>query len=157
MTDLFGHTTPPEMRALSWKNPFGALMFEGKIETRTWDTKYRGLVLICVSRKWYLVSELKEICGPKQYHRVMEFMINWGDALVSHEGCAIAVGNLVNSRPMQPLDEGLCYVKYNPDLWCHVYEDVRAIRPIPWKGVQGWKILDQKFIKQIEYLDGKGQ
>lgn len=35
-----------EIRALWWKEPFGTLMTYGKVETRVWDTKYRGWVLL---------------------------------------------------------------------------------------------------------------
>jgi hypothetical protein len=33
---------------------------------------------------------------------------------------------------MQKYDENSCFVQYNPDLWCHIYEDVIAL-PIPFK------------------------
>jgi hypothetical protein len=42
-----------EIRALTWKEPYASLMLHGKIETRTWYTKYRGLVLICAGLKHY--------------------------------------------------------------------------------------------------------
>ena len=29
------------IRSLVWKEPFASLMLQGKIETRTWSTKYR--------------------------------------------------------------------------------------------------------------------
>ena len=49
-------------------------------------------------------------------------------------GKAIAIGRLVHCRPMLPEDEDKCFVKYNPDLFCHIYEDVRPIEPISWRG-----------------------
>lgn len=41
------------LRALSWKEPYATLMLHGKVETRTWPTDYRGLVLNCVALKDY--------------------------------------------------------------------------------------------------------
>ncbi|CAB4218363.1 hypothetical protein UFOVP1596_17 [uncultured Caudovirales phage] len=140
---------PNEIRALSWKQPFATLMLHGKIETRTWPTKYRGLVLICASKQPYGFNTIKEIAGDYQYNRIMELIID----VPLHYGHAIAVGKLVDCRPMWKDDEDACFVQYFPSaLWCHVYEDVRAIEPMPFKGKQGWGKLDQEFINRIKFL-----
>ena len=41
------------MKALSVKEPWASLIRSGKktIETRTWNTNYRGKLLICTSQK----------------------------------------------------------------------------------------------------------
>lgn len=160
-----------ELRSLSWKEPFASLMLHGKVETRTWSTKYRGLVLICASKVSYTFTQAIEICGDEQMSRmlmVLEEEKDFDPTFIF--GHAIAVGELVDCRPMEKTDEDKCFVQYSapwlvarkgkglyPDaipkqLWCHVYENVRAIKPIPWKGTQGWKILDPKFQEQIEYI-----
>jgi len=66
-------------------------------------------------------------------------------------GNAIAIGRLVNCRPMNPEDEDKCFVQYHPDLYCHIYENVKAIKPFPWKGMQGWTILTSEQIRQIQF------
>lgn len=38
-------------------------------------------------------------------------------------------------------------------LYCHFYENVQPIEPIPFKGQQGWKKLDQDFISKIKTLN----
>lgn len=43
-----------DIRALSTKQPYASLMLHGKVETRTWDSKYLGWVLICASKQAYL-------------------------------------------------------------------------------------------------------
>lgn len=165
MTDLFGDK---ELRALSWKEPFASLMLHGKIETRTWATKYRGLVLICASKDPYTPKILLGISG-KQVHRITD-LLTFPDVAPTL-GHAIAVGELVDCRPMVKADEDVCFVQYREPwqerrvrkdgsvhivkkrLWCHIYENVREIEPIEWSGVQGWKILDDpKFQEQIKYL-----
>lgn len=125
------------MRALTWKQPFASLMLQGKIETRTWQTEWRGSVLICAGKSTYTHKDLMDLSGLAQYERICE---RFGTAykLSTPHGVAIAVGKLVDCRPMTKEDENACFVAYNPKLWCHVYENVRPIEPIPYKGRQGW-------------------
>jgi len=122
------------VKALSWKEPFASLMLHGKIEPRTWKTNYRGLVLICTSQKPYSYREVERIAGKIQNERILEISASINFIY----GYAIATGRLIDCRPMQPEDENKCFVKYNPELYCHVYENVKAIRPFAWKGKRGW-------------------
>lgn len=64
-----------ELRALSWKEPFASLMLLGKIETRVWDTKYRGLVLICASKQIYTADEIRHISGDEQLLSVTIYLL----------------------------------------------------------------------------------
>lgn len=137
------------MKALSWKNPYGALMLHGKIETRTWNTKYRGKVLICTSKKPYDGGVVTNISGVGAYMLIHLELKH--DSLLYHNGYAIAVGDLVDSRPMQPEDQNMSWVLYHKDLFCHVYENVKEIVPIPWKGSMGWREVPQDFIDKIVY------
>lgn len=139
--------TTEKVMALSWKEPFATLMLHGKIETRRWNTNYRGLVLICASKTPYAEKVVRNICGDRLVNRIKELFDRLNICL-SH-GQAIAVGRLVDSRYMTPEDEDQCFVEYHADLYCHVYEDVRKIKPFPWKGCQGWKKVDQSIIDQI--------
>lgn len=72
------------------------------------------------------------------------------EKLILPHGKAIAIGKLIDCRPMEIGDEDKCFVQYYPDLWCHIYEDVKPIKSFEWKGVQGWKTLDEKTIEQIK-------
>ncbi len=153
------------MKALSWKQPFASLMLHGKIETRTWETKYRGLVLICASKTAYSEAQILSISGEVQTQR--SFLTIIDAERKQYLGHAIAVGNLVDCRPMRLCDEDKCFVEYREPwienqangkppkdkmLWCHIYEDVKAIKPFPWTGVQGWKEVSQEIIDSIVYL-----
>jgi hypothetical protein len=132
--------TKNEIRALSWKQPYASLMLHGKIETRSWSTKYRGKVLICASKKPYYEIELLGISGDVQTQRIFELINSKG--MKEPTGKAIAIGELVDCRQMEKEDEQKTFVKYRPGLWCHVYDNVRPICPFNWKGTQGWKKLD---------------
>jgi uncharacterized protein DUF4326 len=142
--DLFGNSTT-EMKALSWKEPFGSLMLHGKIETRTWPTKYRGLVLMCASKIPYTQKQLTEITDYAILHHI-NWLINGSEY---RSGIAFAVGTLVNCRPMRPIDQQQCFVKYRPGLWCHEYRDVRKIKPFDFKGAQKWKNVPQTIIDDV--------
>lgn len=146
MKDLFGNE---KILALSWKQPFAELMLHGKIETRTWNTNYRGLVLICASKQGYSNQQIKNIAGESQYQRILSLL---GLYPTQNVGCAIAIGKLIDCRPMQLKDEDRCFVQYRPDLFCHVYEDVRVIEPFKWKGTQGWKTVTPDVIDRIKFI-----
>lgn len=136
--DVFGNKEP--FRALSWKEPFASLMLHGKIETRTWHTNYRGLVLICASKKGYSDNDLIEISGEDFVLNILGHFLKTKQRQLYH-GKAIAIGRLVDCRRMKPEDEAKTFVSYRPELWCHIYEEVTAIEPIDWKGSQGWRSI----------------
>ena len=135
------------IRALWWKEPYGTLMLHGKIETRTWSTNYRGLVLICCSKQPYYVDSIRKISGLIQLNRMVPFVPK-----TPPNGMAIAVGELIDCRPMTKDDEDACFVEYWNGLWCHVYKNVRPIEPFPLKGSQGWRKLDDEIISKIKFL-----
>lgn len=146
--------TPEQpLRALSWKQPFADLMLHGKIETRTWPTKYRGWVLICASKKPYNHKQILSISGL-QTRRIRETLPMLYDLYLNdHLGKAIAIGYLTGCRPMIKKDEDRCFVQYHSDLWCHVYESVIPLRePMPWKGSQGWRDVPLEFKNTIYKL-----
>ena len=122
------------IRALSWKEPYCSLMLHNKIETRTWQTNFRGLVLMCATKEPYTNEQLLRISGEAQYVRIKALLDN--PLLIN--GNAIAIGRLIDCRPMKKEDEDACFVKFNWGLYCHVYERVAAIEPLPWRGAQGW-------------------
>lgn len=143
--------TENDILALSWKQPFASLMLHGKIETRTWSTKYRGYVLICASKKSYTVNEIFNICGGVQYYRIIN-TLGTDRFDNTNNGYAIAIGKLTDCRPMEKEDEDKCFVIHNPNLWCHIYEDVKPIQPFPFKGHQGWTKLDKETFDKIHYI-----
>ena len=153
--------------ALSWKAPYAQLMLHGKIETRTWQTNYRGLVLICCSKIGYTIPQLLKIAGENQYNRINRLYPGLIDR-EDHFGCAIAVGRLVDCREMLPEDEDATFVKYRIPwqeqkissnneqktktrrLYCHIYQDIVPINPLPFKGGQGWQKLSANQVEKIK-------
>jgi hypothetical protein len=146
------------MRALSWKQPYATMMLMGKIETRSWATDYRGLVLICASQNTYTKEEVIGISGTR-VDNLDSYYKRWGlkgrlhlDPDKFPTGVAIAVGELYDCRPMQRKDQDLAYVTYFPDLFCHFYRNVRAIKPFPFKGSMKWGKVTPEIESKIIYL-----
>lgn len=160
MTDLFGHT---KILALSWKQPFGSAMLVGKDETRVWSTKYRGPVLICASAIGYSIAATKEITGELQFTRLMN-AVDPISSTLNLFGMAIGIGRIVDCREMRPEDEDKTFVQYRAPWiehrmgkdgriravqlrrYCHIYKDVRSIKPFPWKGSQGWTTVPPEYL-----------
>jgi hypothetical protein len=139
-----------EVRALSWKEPYGSLMLPpfNKIETRIWGTYYRGPVLICASKKSYNGNQIIDISGLKVYEKIFNEVLT--AEMLERPGTAFAITNLINCRPMLPEDEEKAFVQYYPDLFSWIFEDVTEIEPFPWKGSLGLRRLtpeEKKLIK----------
>lgn len=86
------------MKALSIKEPWASLIFEGRktIETRTWKTGYRGRLLLCASK------------SPKG----------------KLSGRAFAHCNLIGCRPMVKADEAEACCGVYDGAYAWVLEDV---------------------------------
>lgn len=99
------------MKALSMKEPWASMVYHGVkwIETRTWGTKYRGDLLICVS------------ASPKS----------------QFSGKAIAIVTVVDCAPMtQEHVNGACCDVY-PRAQAWIFKNLRKLKPFPVKGQLG--------------------
>lgn len=100
------------MKALTIKEPWASMIYIGQktIETRTWNTKYRGLLVLTASRK------------PKSFL----------------SGKAFAVVYLSDCRHMTEEDEQEAYCKVYPKAHSLVFSDIfPMINPQPCKGQLG--------------------
>lgn len=148
-------TEQEPIRALSWKQPYASAMLHGKIETRSWSTNYRGWVLICTSKQAYSIPAAKGISGKHLQRMVKQIDYAGVENTIDLNGYAIGIGKLVDCHKMHKTDAGKCYVTYNPDLYCHVYEHVQPIHPFKWKGTQGWSTLnfDQRLLIEPLFIN----
>lgn len=164
MENLFGEQ---KILGLNWKQPYAELMLHGKIETRTWLTHYRGLVLIIASKEPYSLVKFKEVAGDQTLNIESKIGASLSEILINQNNVAIAIGNLIDCRQMLKEDERRCFVQYKEPwqewsekrqkfiekrLWCHVYENVRRVKPFEIKGAQKWKKLTPEIINQIEFI-----
>lgn len=139
----------PEVRALSWYQPYATLMEHGKLETRRQQTKVRGWVLICSCAKPYSYQQVIDISGEYQYKRICDTLLR--DFSTLPTGVATSIGWLEGSREMKntDADEDACYVQHRSGLWVWEFTNVKAIEPFEYKGKQGWGILNETELAKI--------
>ncbi len=99
------------MKALSVKQPWANMIASGEktIETRVWCTEYRGDLLIVSSK------------NPN----------------VQPAGCALAIVELVDCRPMTVSDERDAHCALYPNAFAWVLRNIRKVTPWTVKGQLG--------------------
>ncbi len=104
-------TGQKRIKALSIRQPWANLIVSGEktIETRVWATPYRGPLLLLSSKK------------PD----------------ISPAGCAVAIAELVECRPMRVEDEVAARCAIYPNAVAWVFKNVRPLDPFPMKGRLG--------------------
>ena len=108
------------MKSLSVKEPWASLIMRWlkTIETRTWNVKYRGPVLICCAKT------------PK----------------TEYSGLALCVVDIVGCKVMDEIDQirACCPVYPNAKSW--LLANVRKIKPFPVKGKLSLFETDERLI-----------
>lgn len=110
------------MKALSIRQPWANLIASGKktIETRTWQTTYRGPLLIVAGKSI-------DIAACHQFpHEPYD-----------PRGVALAIVELYDIKTMAVEHERAAMTDARPVLFAWYIRDVRAIRPFPVKGMLG--------------------
>jgi len=99
------------IKAISVKQPWANLIVSGQksIETRLWETSYRGPLLIVSSKK------------PR----------------IEPAGCALAIVDLVDCRRMVAADEHSAMCEIYDGAFAWVLRDVLPIAPVPIRGQLG--------------------
>lgn len=125
------------MKALSIQQPYAFEILSGlkTIEIRTWDTLYRGDLLVCTSKKpAFSREEMEEM--EEEYGCVFTY------------GQALCVVRLSEVRLMRKGDEDLALVdEVTPDAFSWILEDVRPVVPFPVKGQQGLFEVQDSLVK----------
>jgi hypothetical protein len=144
------------IRTLGLYQPYAELMMHGKIETR-WIKKGtkppfpKGKYLLYACKKEYTLTQLSVIAG-NQYNRITT-IINGLDLI---RGAAIAVGDLVKHIYIVPGMEDETFVRYQPPLSKVmvglIFENVKRIKPFPFKGKQGVGFLSKEDERKIEFV-----
>lgn len=128
------------MKALSVKQPWANLIASGEktIETRVWATDYRGDILIVSSKQ------------PR----------------IEPAGCAVAVVELTDCRPMMLSDEAAAKCPIYDDAVAWVLRNIRAIEPFPMRGqlglfevdvpAEGFRVLKPGALQQALFSDQHG-
>lgn len=132
------------MKALTLIQPWATLIALGEkqIETRSWDTKYRGKIAIHAGKK----------IDKKAFERPI-----YKDVLKKHNvtisniptGCVIAVCTLETTSPTEKLceivsEKEYAFGDYSPNRYGWRLKDVHLLKePIPAKGMLGlWEFKE---------------
>jgi len=166
MKDLFGEET---IRTLGLYQPYATLMLHGKIETRwVYHTKKApfplGKYLIYSTKKAYSVGEFRSIAGDHYPEAERTFM---DDPTIQLNGYALGIGDLIKVEPLSGWEATL-RTFVDPDmrqvesidpftidsrvLWGLYFENMRRIKPFPFKGKQGIGFLTKEQKQLIKFL-----
>lgn len=139
------------IRAMTFQEPFGSMILNGRIEVRKQKTDYRGLILICTGFTELNAVQLKILAGPFNAMRIRTIMTK--NQMHSQPGKAIAVAELVDCYQMTVDDELSCFVPYHDRRWCYKFKNVRPILSRNWRGKAGISQVPEDFVESIEFLE----
>jgi len=145
-----------EIRGLWLREPFATLTaFHGKVETRSWKTNYRGLVLICSSLKAYEPARLRAMCGQELAHEIRTLVRPDMRPLgaMPAGGVAVCLAELVEVRRLQ--EDDAHFINWNGSLYWQeqayawVFENVVPVQAFPIKGQLGMPRLSMEIKERI--------
>lgn len=154
------------IRTLGLYQPYAEMMLHGKIETRwiragTKPPFPLGPYLLYACKTEYPLQTLSQIAGEKQYKRITGII----NGLKLIRGAALCTGDLVKIIYIVPGMEDETFVRYQGPMEFVskrgtptkkvrvglIFENVRRIKPFPFKGKQGVGILSAEDRAKIEY------
>lgn len=165
----------PPIRTLGLYQPYATLMLHGKIESR-WVVKGKkppfpiGKYLIYSTKKAYGWEEFKNLATEELAWKARDLFATYERDSQTHQlnGYAIGIGNLVEVCPMPAMwfDDAFYWpdhtqIEYSNKemveineyiLWALRFENVKRIKPFPFKGKQGVGFLSKEDEAKIEYL-----
>lgn len=158
------------VKAISLWQPWASLMAIGakKIETRGYPTKVRGLVAIHAAKRW--TAEQRQLTTLPVVTDAVRFHMREKTDPAYPLGCIVAVGELVAcklivasfppaesytavydaTRMIPPSEPERSFGNYEPGRYAWIFENVRAIEPIPCKGKQGWFNMEIPTLRQCD-------
>ena len=140
------------MMALTLYQPWATLIIlqEKRIETRSWYTKYRGVLAIHA-------GSTSPVFDLRPFMPVLKRARLTADDLPL--GKIIGFCDLVDVRPVQNIPRSMltkqerAFGNYSPGRYGWILENARQIKPIPARGMQRlWNWNDRDFDFQNEFL-----
>lgn len=139
---------------LSLYQPFANLITlkHKLVETRFYQRKFRGDLLICAAQKIMPLPELKKVMTNEQYHKFLEIQRKAPYDLFGPTGVAMCVVNVVDWRPMNKIEDlQTSFVAWDILRWVAVLDNIRPIVTFDLKGRQTIFPLTDKEQSQIEF------
>lgn len=155
------------IRTLGLYQPYAELMMHGKIETRWIRAGIKppfplGPYMLYACKKAYKLTELSQLAGEKQYGRIHRII----NGLHINYGMALCTGELKKIIYVVPGMEDETFVRYQGPIEFLdkkgrpvkrvrvglIFENIRRIKPFPFKGKQGIGFLSDEDRAKIQYL-----
>lgn len=162
--------TKEKIRTLGFYQPFGSLMFHGKIETR-WIRKGKkppfplGKYVLYTTKKDCSLDQLIEWSGPETINRIDDIL--YSDDHKDLNGVALGVADLVEVRLLTIEDEAKSFVKFVGEKtevlngvevtkvqWALIFKNVKRLAsPVFWNyGKQGVGFLPEWYYNIINFI-----
>ncbi len=156
------------IRTLGLYQPFASLMLHGKIETRLvtidWKPPFPlGKYLIYSTKKFYHPEDCKHVMG-NYYDYANRILHNekFHEPTIDLRGYALCLGDLVSiADPIRPCKETFVDLPavvmdiHNYPAWRRVglvFENMKRIKPFPFKGKQGIGFLSDADKDKIKFV-----
>jgi len=131
------------MKALTVLQPYaGWIASRNKtIETRTWQTKFRGDLLICSGQRIHSLFK-----DDYKNHKG-----DWQNKWLNLFGKALCIVCIEDCKPMTFDDEKLAMCEHYPGAWSWYLSNIRQIKPFDIKGQLGLFDIDDSKIRVAEW------
>lgn len=153
-----------ELRGLSLLQPWAGLIAAGAktIETRSWDTTYRGQVAIHASKRF--TREQRTLCLESPFREALRlrFPSLYHDTYGLPVGCIVAVARVqwtertdlfdtLTYDLIQRAEKERAFGDYSPGRYAWLLTDIRPLpTPVPCKGALGLWAVPAAVREQIE-------
>ncbi len=120
-------------------------------ETRTWNIKYRGDLLICAAKRPHngnvllpgiMMGKGAKVSTPLECSKALDAFPE-----LAIFGVALCVVNVVGCSLMRYADQQDACCFWYPGAYCWQLEDVRPVEQVQIKGSQGFFSVDDSLIK----------
>jgi hypothetical protein len=149
------------MKAISLWQPYASLIQAGakRWETRSWNTHYRGPLVICSTKTGYSKRELNKLLLREVFQKALSPLIDEDRAVKIDDlptGQALSLVQLTNVIPTERLSLSAykgerVFGDFAPGRYAWQLEDIEPLQPFPVTGKQGFFELDnQKVAKARE-------
>ena len=132
---------PQVVKALTLAQPWAALVTSGakRVETRSWRTRYRGLLAIHAARGFPVPAQ--RLCTVPPFSDHLRAAGTWPPEALPR-GCVVATCRLAAceriTRLTLPPEPERSFGNYADGRWAWLLEDVRPLAgPLPAKGALG--------------------
>lgn len=139
------------MKAHLFHQPYATAILHGRMIAAPYDTDYRGNVLITTHKKPLTYRDI--IDRSSSFYASELRLLTCEDPSYDQHGYAIALADLVLSRPFTRADQPRTGTLYREGLHYWEFDNVRRIVPLPLEpGKKGWTEVPMDVIGKIEVI-----